>query len=174
MEPSFFSAWAQYLREVGRASRSMLKAAGTVVPYFLGVGENRKQVTEHYPDPVSARTEEDRPPRTRGMLYNDINRCTGCLKCRDVCPAHCIEIEVEPGPDSLKPWVAVFDIDVSKCVVCGLCTEVCEPTSLVHTKKLDGANYGLDDLITSFGRGSVSREQREKWQTLRGAEAPRT
>lgn len=174
MEPSFLTAWASYAREVARATRAILRAARTVVPYYFGVGENRKQVTEHYPDPVSARTEEDRPPRTRGMLYNDINRCTGCLACMKVCPAQCIQIAVEPGPDSLKPWVATFDIDVSKCVVCGMCTDVCEPESLIHTRKLDGAVFGLEDLNTSFGRGSVSREQREKWQALRGSEAQRT
>ena len=171
MRQSFLSAWIDYVHAMVKSARALTKAGLTVLPYYFGVGENRKQVTEHYPDPVSARTEEDMPPRTRGMLFNEINRCTGCLACMQECPAQCIRIDLEPGPDSLKPWVSVFDIDVSKCLFCGICADVCEPESLVHTRKFDGAAYTQRDLIASFGRGNVSREQREKWSALRNAEA---
>src|SRR5690349_21871329 len=40
-----------------------------------------------------------RSPRYRGFLHNDIERCSGCRYCADVCPIDCIHIETEPGPE---------------------------------------------------------------------------
>jgi len=110
------------------------------------------------------------PREAGGLLYNDIDRCTGCLDCEKICPVQCITIENEPGPNPNKKWVAVFDIDFGRCIFCGLCVEVCHPGSLIHTKQYEGAVYFLKDLETSFGRGRVTDEQREKWVRMRKAE----
>ncbi|MCC7442223.1 MAG: 4Fe-4S binding protein [Bdellovibrionales bacterium] len=142
----------------------------TTVPYLVGWGELRKEITEQYPDPVSSRTEDDLPPRTRGLLFNDIERCTGCLACSKVCPVGCIEIENEAGPDPEKKWVAVFSVDFSQCIFCGLCVESCQPASLMHTKQYEGSVYRVSDLKVGFGRGHVTQEQREKWDSMRKSE----
>lgn len=143
----------------------------TALPYLLSVrsGDLRKEVTEQYPDPVSSRTPDELPPRSRGLLFNDIDRCTGCKECERVCPVSCIQVENEPGVDASKTWVAVFDIDFAKCTFCGLCVEVCEPQSLVHTRQYERAVYDPGDLVASFGRGRVTPEQREKWAAMREA-----
>jgi len=172
MTRSVFSALANYLTDVWRGMRSIWGSCVTAMPYLLNVnaGDLRKEVTEQYPDPVSSRTADDLPPRTRGLLFNDIERCTGCKDCEQVCPVKCITVENDLGSDPSKTWVAVFDIDFARCMFCGLCVEACQPTSLVHTKQYEGAVYVLPDLVASFGRGRVTPEQRTKWALLRQSE----
>ena len=167
MSFSFFSGMSQYMRNVSRGIESIFCSCMTAFPYLLKWGELKKEVTEGYPDPISSKTAEDLPPRSRGLLFNDIDRCTGCKACAKVCPSRCIQVEEESGAEQNKIWVSVFDIDFSKCVFCGLCVEVCQPMSLVHTRQYEGAAYHLSDLIASFGRGQVTSEQRAKWALLR-------
>ncbi len=139
----------------------------TAFPYLLRWGDLRKEVTEGYPDPISSKTADDLPTRSRGLLFNDIDRCTGCGECEKVCPSRCIKIKDEPGADPSKLWVSVFDIDFSRCIFCGLCVEVCQPGSLAHTRQYEGAAYQVSDLVASFGRGTVTDEHRSKWAILR-------
>lgn len=164
---SVFGAMGSYLKRVFRGAWSLVDSCLTTLPYLFKWGELRKEVTEQYPDPISARTADDLPPRTRGLLFNDIEKCTGCRECEKVCPTQCIRVEDEPGADASKIWVSVFDIDFSKCMYCGLCVEVCEPASLTHTRQYEGAAFNLRDLTASFGRDYVTPEQRAKWASLR-------
>lgn len=153
MKDSVFNSAIEFISEISRTAWTFLKTSQGVLPYLLGRGEMRKKVTEQYPDPVSSRTEDDLPPRTRGLLVNDIEKCTGCGDCRQVCPVECIRIETLPGRDLSRPVVTVYDIDLGKCVFCGLCVEVCHPGSLVHSKRFEGSVYQVSDLVLSFGKG---------------------
>ncbi len=164
---SIFSSIASYIRDVCVGAWSITGSCFTAFPYIFRWGELRKEVTEGYPDPVSSKTADDLPPRSRGLLFNDIDRCTGCRECEKVCPSQCIYIEEEPGADNAKIWVSVFDIDFSQCIFCGLCVETCQPASLIHTRQYEGAAYRLTDLVASFGRGQVTAEQKAKWAALR-------
>lgn len=156
MTGNIFSSIFQYFRRIYLGVRSILNSGFTVLPYWVGYGENRKEVTEQYPDPVSSKTEDDLPPRSRGFLFNEIEKCTGCRDCQKVCPVNCISIETEPTAEDGKTWVSIFDIDFGMCLFCGLCVESCQPMSLVHTKKYEGATYQAVDLKTAFGRGVLS------------------
>jgi formate hydrogenlyase subunit 6/NADH:ubiquinone oxidoreductase subunit I len=167
MRYSVFSQIGFYFRDVFRGAWSILGSCMTAFPYLFRWGDLRKEVTEGYPDPVSSKTADDLPPRSRGLLFNDIDRCTGCRACEKVCPSKCIRVEEEPGAEASKIWVSVFDIDFGQCIFCGLCVDVCQPNSLVHTRQYEGAAYSLNDLVASFGRGQVTPEQRAKWAAIR-------
>ena len=145
-------------------SEGLLLSLKTTFPYFWGISSNYRHITEEYPDKVSSRMAEDLPLRFRGFLYNDIQKCSGCKYCAEVCPVDCIKISTEAGPDQNENWVSVFDINHGKCMYCGLCVDVCPTKSLVHTRTYEGASSSIDKLITSFGKGWATEEMRRVWK----------
>jgi NADH-quinone oxidoreductase subunit I/NAD(P)H-quinone oxidoreductase subunit I len=163
-----------YLKNFWKGCETLLMSLKTTLPYMIGASNTYKEVTEEYPDRISARMPEDLPPRYRGFLRNDIERCSGCRYCTEVCPIDCIHIETEPGPERNVSWVAVFDVDHARCMFCGLCVEVCPTKSLEHTREYQGSVFRLDDLVQSYGRGYATREMKQHWvseQSARDARA---
>jgi len=167
---SIFSLIRKYWFNIFRSLVSVWGSAFAIFPYLFGIGSQRKKVTEEYPDPVSSKTDDDLPSKTRGLLENDMKKCTGCQECEKVCPTNAIEVKNELGSSESKNWVAVFNIDYGRCIFCGLCVESCQPQSLVHTKKYEFATDRPDRLIVGFGKGWVSPELRRKWVTMREQE----
>lgn len=169
MDGTFSRTILGYLKGVWSGCRSLGGSFRTALPYLLNVksGDLKKEVTEQYPDPVSSRGADELPPRTRGLLYNDIGRCLGCKECEKVCPVDCITVETEPGVNPNKLWVSVFDIDLSRCVFCGICVDACSPNSLVHTRGFERSVQNPSDLVASFGLGRITPEQRMKWAKIR-------
>jgi formate hydrogenlyase subunit 6/NADH:ubiquinone oxidoreductase subunit I len=126
-----------------------------VFEHFINHDEVRKIDTEFYPDPVSSRSKDDFPARSRGLLFNEIEKCTGCGDCKKVCPTNCIQVESLINQKNNRPWVSKFEIDYANCVFCGLCVEVCEPNSLTQTKEIQAAVFDRNSLKAEFGRGEL-------------------
>jgi NADH-quinone oxidoreductase subunit I len=164
---SFFWSFRAYFMALFRSMLTLWRAVSTGISYLLASTDAKKEVTELYPDPVSSRTPDELPTRSRGLLKNDIIRCTGCYACSKVCPTGCFEIHTEEGPKPGKLWVSTFDIDYSKCLFCGLCVDACEPGSLTHSRRYEGAAQSVADLRAAFGRGPISKEMRERWKRQR-------
>jgi NADH-quinone oxidoreductase subunit I len=85
------------------------------------------------------------PDRARARLFNKIEDCIGCGQCARVCPTDCIDIETEKRAKDepeifasdgtpIKLRTYVFDIDMTKCCYCALCTFPCPTYCLVMTK----------------------------------------
>lgn len=138
----------------------------TMFPYLIGFSHQYRATTEEYPDKVSARMPEDLPVRFRGFLSNDIERCSGCGYCKNVCPTDCILIETEQGLEKNTSWISTFTIDHGKCIFCGLCVEYCPTKSLVHTREYEGTVSLPTQLIKEFGKGYLNTEVRAQWQSL--------
>lgn len=151
-----------------------MQSLRSTFPYLFKRGEHYRSATEEYPDRVSARMPEDMYPRFRGFLNNNIDVCSGCRYCADVCPVDCIRIETEPGPQKNVSWVSVFDIDHTRCLFCGLCSEVCPTGSLKHTKEYQASTQDEQTLVFSFGKGFASRETKELWIKQQMANEART
>jgi NADH-quinone oxidoreductase subunit I len=109
-----------------------------------GMIETARNFAGSYHDPERLTTvqypEEKLPPvenaRTIPFLVYDGGdamaglRCTACTICEKECPPQCIYIikDLAKKPDyvgkmQLQP--KVFDIDMSVCMSCGICVEVC-------------------------------------------------
>ncbi len=43
-----------------------------------------------------------------------------------------------------------FDIDMAKCMYCGLCSEPCPTGAIHHTPEFEGADYSLESLVRQF------------------------
>src|SRR5690606_30611699 len=71
------------------------------------------------------------PDHGRYKLHNEIDDCIVCDKCAKICPVNCIDIDPVRAVEELgktsdvtpkRIYSARFDIDMSKCCFCGLCT----------------------------------------------------
>jgi NADH-quinone oxidoreductase subunit I len=53
-------------------------------------------------------------------------KCTACKMCANICPAHCISVEMALNAEG-KPakTPAKYEIDIGRCIFCGYCVEVC-------------------------------------------------
>jgi NADH-quinone oxidoreductase subunit I len=104
------------------------------------------------------------PVNARYRLYNEIDDCIGCGQCVRACPISCIIMEtIKVATDDLascgktkdgqqkKFWIPVFDIDVAKCMTCGICTTVCPTECLAHTPVADFSEFDRNNFIYHFG-----------------------
>ena len=100
-------------------------------------------------------------PRFRGeefVWYEE--RCTGCASCAKYCPLGIIKIETSPS-DTLpqkgdKYRLEVFDIQIFRCMFCGLCMESCPFNSFFMTNEYDGmSGFSREDLWFDADRTRV-------------------
>src|SRR5688500_6107100 len=93
------------------------------------------------------------PPRYRGFLEVQMDICTGCKRCERACPIECIAIDLEKNTETKKQEMTRFDIDMGKCMYCGLCVEACkfESTGAIrHTTEFEGSTDTFDALTFRF------------------------
>jgi len=146
MRLSIFSALYRYLEVLVSGALSVWTATTAILPYLVGWGLQRKEVTEVYPDPISSKTKNDLPLRYRGLLYNDMSRCSGCGTCVEVCPTDCITMQSEKGVGTQRVQLKAFELDLSRCVFCGLCEENCPTESLAHTREFEWRDWRRNGL----------------------------
>lgn len=115
----------------------------------------RKPVTVQYPDRMPVRVQDQLPFRYRGILEVDLEICTGCLACERACPIDCIVIEAKKDMKTKEMILSRFDIDMAKCMYCGLCSEPCPTGSIHHTPEFEGADYSLESMVRRFVKDPV-------------------
>ena len=126
------------------------------MPYGVGIAKGmmvtlrnlfRRHTTVQYP-------EERLPqhPRFRGedfVWYEE--RCTGCASCAKYCPLGIIRIVTSPGgqqtPEGEKYTLEVFDIELARCMFCGLCVEACPYDALHMGSGFERGRYRRSDLV---------------------------
>jgi formate hydrogenlyase subunit 6/NADH:ubiquinone oxidoreductase subunit I len=101
------------------------------------------------------------PERSRGRLFNKIEDCIGCGQCARACPTDCIFIETEKREKDAPPIFASdgtpiklrtyrFDIDMTLCCYCSLCTFPCPTHCLVMTPEYEYSVYDKKDHVYHF------------------------
>lgn len=145
-------------REMVWAIKTLVIGLIITVRYWFKPGS---EITVQYPE------ERLTPqPRFRGILFNDVERCTGCGICRMTCPIECIEIETVGKGKARRP--VHYAIRVSECMFCGLCVEACPEGSLIHTDRYEASVYDIKDLYYQF----VTEEQKARFRELAEKEVP--
>jgi NAD-dependent dihydropyrimidine dehydrogenase PreA subunit len=106
--------------------------------------------------------------RFRGNLVLDTERCGGCRNCMRVCPIDCFWIEVERTAG--KQRVSRFDVDILRCMYCGLCVMNCPTKCLRFSQDWGGSvaalKPGADEreregcLLHHFGKGFLSEAEK--------------
>ena len=142
------------------------------MPYGMGIAKGmlvtlinlvRRPTTVQYP-------EERAPqhPRFRGeefVLYEE--RCTGCASCAKYCPLGIIRIVTEPSGEAMqegeKYAIEVFDIDIGRCMFCGLCVEACPYDALHMGSGFEEGTYRRADLVIDKERLNAAPKRPSQW-----------
>src|SRR5438477_126447 len=134
--------------------------AETAKNFFTSYTDDKRLTTVQYPEERLPMT-----PNTRNFpfLVFDTDpdkglRCVACKICEKECPPQCIYIVLERDEKG-KPKKAprVFDIDISVCMSCQICVEVCpfdaikmdKEFELSRRERFDALLMRKDDLAKS-------------------------
>ena len=95
---------------------------------FLFILQSPIKVIKSLSGLISSKEYVPRNPRFRGQDFKwYIERCTGCASCAKYCPLGIIEIQTSSSHERVtegeKYNIDVFDIDIGRCMFCGLCVE---------------------------------------------------
>lgn len=103
-----------------------------------------RPATEQYPFEKRAA-----PPRTRGMLHWNPEKCTGCCLCNKDCPANAIELITLDK--KAKQFVMHYHPD--RCTFCGQCVESCRFDCLeMSSEEWELAATSKESFTVTYGR----------------------
>jgi NADH-quinone oxidoreductase subunit I len=126
------------------------------------------------------------PPKSRMRLFMKFEDCIGCGQCVRACPVNCISLKAEKRPADAPPiWaangqpiklhVAVFDIDMSLCCYCNLCTYPCPTSCIYMTPEYEFATGDLTKHLYRFAKKDavfITEDPKKKAAATTPAEAP--
>ena len=117
----------------------------------------RAPVTRQYPDSGNLlhRQDEPTPVKDRFMGFpaltwdDGVNEpfCTSCMVCIRQCPTQCMSSTMkdnplhEEGKSSRRKIVDSFEINLNRCILCGICVEVCNFDAIVMTHEHEMSDY---------------------------------
>jgi NADH-quinone oxidoreductase chain I len=73
------------------------------------------------------------------------HRCIVCLMCEKDCPSGCITIAGETREGVKGKVLTAYQLDFTKCSLCGACVEVCPTTALCYSREYELAGFSADE-----------------------------
>ena len=138
---------AAYAKNITNTAKSFWEGMSVTLSYMF-----RKPMTTQYPDRLPFPVGDAIPARYRGFLEVDMDICTACQACERACPIQVINIDLLKGDGKTTPKLRMerFDIDIGKCMYCGLCVEPCPTGAIQHTREFEGAVLHFNNLTLRF------------------------
>ena len=107
-------------------------------------------------------------PRFRGeefVWYEE--RCTGCASCAKYWPLGIIKIVTTPSETAMKQGdkykLEVFDIELQRCMFCGLCVEACPYDALFMGSGFEQGQYSRQNMFISIDQLRRSQKLPSTW-----------
>jgi NADH-quinone oxidoreductase subunit I len=117
----------------------------------------RRPVTVQFPAQI-----RERPERFRAsfaLLHDEHGEelCIGCLQCERICPSQVIKIVQAPKRESIttgkkRGFASEFTLDMSACIFCELCVQVCPEDAIIMTGTAEAPGYSRGDLVLDMER----------------------
>ena len=123
----------------------------------------RRPITAQYPEPEKRQPVQDRFMGFPALTwdYKIVEPyCTGCMVCIRECPTQCMSAEMMDNPkaaegtSSRRKIIDKFEINLGRCILCGICVDVCnfDAIEMSHEHELskyerDGNRADLDRLL---------------------------
>lgn len=117
----------------------------------------RKPVTYQYPD-------AHKPIESRYMAFPVLTwdkkvgepYCTGCMVCVRYCPTQCMTAVMKDNPlnaegkSPRRKIVDSFEINFSRCILCGICVDVCNFDAIEMSHEHELSKYARNDNRTDL------------------------
>ncbi|MCI0888103.1 MAG: 4Fe-4S dicluster domain-containing protein [Chloroflexi bacterium] len=109
----------------------------------------KRPVTAHYPDqhlPV-----QERYMGFPALLWDETAEepfCTGCMVCIRECPTQCMTAQMMDNPkftdgsSHRRKIIETFEINLNRCILCGICVDVCAFDAIEMSYEHELASYG--------------------------------
>ncbi len=117
----------------------------------------REPVTRQYPEAGNLlhRQSEPTPVKDRFMGFPSLTWdeeigepfCTSCMVCIRQCPTQCMSSVMkdnplhEEGKSKRRKIVDSFEINLNRCILCGICVEVCNFDAIVMTHEHEMSTF---------------------------------
>lgn len=123
----------------------------------------RSPVTAQYPEPGKRIVVANRFMGFPALPWDysvDEPYCTGCMVCIRECPTQCMSATMQDNPlhaegkSTRRKIVESFEINLGRCILCGICVDVCnfDAIEMSHEHELskyqrDGNRVDLPELL---------------------------
>lgn len=137
----------------------------------------RKPVTAQYPEsPLPIEPRRMGFPMLTWDQHIEEPYCTGCMVCVRECPTKCMTANMmdnplyQEGKSPRRKIIESFEINIGRCILCGICVDVCNFDAIEMTYETELSNYLRNgrrmDLPELLQRG-WSWQQKTEWKSAK-------
>lgn len=121
----------------------------------------RAPVTDEYPSSKKRKKLADKYMGFPALTWDfDVNEpyCTGCMVCVRECPTQCMSAEMSDnslhtqGKSRRRKIVNTFEINLARCILCGICVDVCNFDAIEMSHEHELSKYQRNDNVVNLNQ----------------------
>lgn len=111
--------------------------------------------TVEFPIVIRPRAERYRASFALPDDENGEAACVACLACEKICPSQVIRMKSggkreSPVTGKKRAYVDEFVLDLSACIQCELCVQVCNSDAIIMVREPEIPSYSREDLVLDY------------------------